>query len=705
MTLTPEPQSSDFDITVLICSTGRIEFLSKALDSLLAQTLDRSQFEVLVVLNGSGVWAQGFLKEVRESSPNFNIREIVLPEPNLSLATNIGIAQAKGEYITVVDDDDWVSPAYLEALLSKSAPNTIVTTFVADVLPDNSTAPDFDNYINRAIGPVEGAHIELASVPAVVQFNTAKLVASKVARTARWRNDLRLSLDTVYWTELASNNDLDCVILSSEDQAIYYRLVTSDSHSRSDELDLYVREVSMKLDAYEALDRIRVNAKVDPQPAKNSIRAVVGNIGKYLKEHPDDHSKVLQEIGQRGLTEFPFQWLNGYRARDLAACFLFPPTLDTSAFIAARRISLRGVCVDVVAASAKKFRELDHSTNQIAREYTGNKKTITCDYGFNSWNAWSDYATQGYEWIETQESTRGKYRSIYSRSMWPHSHALGVLKKVRDPEIHWLAEFSDPLSIDVSDQLRPGPRPDGEIVEEIEAHLANSNVFIPPDATSFQWLETVTYALADEILFTNENQLEFMLDLIEDPALIERVKARAVVSHHPVPDAKLYEVSKAESGLDDTKINIGYFGNFYPTRGLTEVVAALQNLDKQDQQEVRLHIYTADPAGIREQFKAANLGHMIKTHSFVPYFDMLKFTRDFDCLLVNDARTVGDRKINPYLPSKVSDYLGSHTPIWAVVEEGSVLSGKDGIHYRSSLGDVQGAEAVLAQILRDSTKN
>ena len=29
--------------------------------------------------------------------------------------------------------------------------------------------------------------------------------------------------------------------------------------------------------------------------------------------------------------------------------------------------------------------------------------------------------------------------------------------------------------------------------------------------------------------------------------------------------------------------------------------------------------------------------------------------------------------VNPYLPSKLSDYLGSDTPIWAIVEKGSSL--------------------------------
>lgn len=47
----------------------------------------------------------------------------------------------------------------------------------------------------------------------------------------------------------------------------------------------------------------------------------------------------------------------------------------------------------------------------------------------------------------------------------------------------------------------------------------------------------------------------------------------------------------------------------------------------------------------------------------------------YDYLLVNDAETKGIKPLNPYLPSKVSDYLGANVPFWALVEAGSPLSG------------------------------
>ena len=54
--------------------------------------------------------------------------------------------------------------------------------------------------------------------------------------------------------------------------------------------------------------------------------------------------------------------------------------------------------------------------------------------------------------------------------------------------------------------------------------------------------------------------------------------------------------------------------------------------------------------------------------------------------------------INPYLPSKISDYRGSGTPIWSIVEPGSVLSTLT-TAYRSTLGDAEGALRVIREII------
>jgi hypothetical protein len=94
------------------------------------------------------------------------------------------------------------------------------------------------------------------------------------------------------------------------------------------------------------------------------------------------------------------------------------------------------------------------------------------------------------------------------------------------------------------------------------------------------------------------------------------------------------------------------------------------------------------------------LSDVVVAAPYVPYLEFLNLTTRMDVLLVNDARTRGIHETNPYLPSKWSDYRGSGTDVWAVVEPGSVLSTQD-VAYRSELGDVDDAVRVLRAIVRD----
>jgi hypothetical protein len=64
-------------------------------------------------------------------------------------------------------------------------------------------------------------------------------------------------------------------------------------------------------------------------------------------------------------------------------------------------------------------------------------------------------------------------------------------------------------------------------------------------------------------------------------------------------------------------------------------------------------------------------------------------TKGSRCLVVNDAATGGAHRINPCVPSNLSDYQGSGPPIWAIVEEGSVLS-RTVTDHQSALGTWNG---------------
>ena len=116
------------DVSVIIPSYKPGDYVWQCLDSLYGQTLDRSRFEVIVVLNGCNEpWASRIDGWIAKH-PGFEIRLIQTDTPGVSNARNVGLDNAAGEYVAFVDDDDYVSPRYLEALLERSSRDTVALT-------------------------------------------------------------------------------------------------------------------------------------------------------------------------------------------------------------------------------------------------------------------------------------------------------------------------------------------------------------------------------------------------------------------------------------------------------------------------------------------------------------------------------------------------------------------------------------------------
>ena len=82
------------------------------------------------------------------------------------------------------------------------------------------------------------------------------------------------------------------------------------------------------------------------------------------------------------------------------------------------------------------------------------------------------------------------------------------------------------------------------------------------------------------------------------------------------------------------------------------------------------------------------------------YLEFLNACTQYDVLVVTDSITEGNYESNPYLPSKLSDYLGSDSDIWALYEKGSSLSGAD-LKYKSEITDFSACRDELVKILND----
>lgn len=95
-------------IIVPAYNTG--EAIRQCIDSILAQSLD--DWELIIVDDGSKDATPAIIDEY--ASRDGRIRAVHIPNGGVSNARNIGIEQAKGEYVMFVDSDDWIEPDYLQ---------------------------------------------------------------------------------------------------------------------------------------------------------------------------------------------------------------------------------------------------------------------------------------------------------------------------------------------------------------------------------------------------------------------------------------------------------------------------------------------------------------------------------------------------------------------------------------------------------------
>ena len=106
----------DYDISVIIPVYNVEEYLHKCLDSLVAQTVDKSKMEVILVDDGSSDNSPAICDEYAADHSFFKVfhRE----NGGVSSARNFGIENAHGKYIMFLDSDDWLTKKSVKSLVS-----------------------------------------------------------------------------------------------------------------------------------------------------------------------------------------------------------------------------------------------------------------------------------------------------------------------------------------------------------------------------------------------------------------------------------------------------------------------------------------------------------------------------------------------------------------------------------------------------------
>lgn len=113
-------------ISVIIPTYKPQDYLWECLDSIVQQTFPKEEFEVIIVLNGCDApWKGKIESYISKNMLEMNVVFIHTLQGGVSNARNLALDIAKSEFITFIDDDDYISPSYLTELYSHATPNVV----------------------------------------------------------------------------------------------------------------------------------------------------------------------------------------------------------------------------------------------------------------------------------------------------------------------------------------------------------------------------------------------------------------------------------------------------------------------------------------------------------------------------------------------------------------------------------------------------
>ena len=668
-------------ISVVIPSYKGEATIGRCLKSLTQQSLQYELFEVVLVLNGVLDKSEKIVRNITDNYKNFNLVLATEEMPSAGNARNIGISLSSREYITFVDDDDYVSEDYLRDLYNMASTNCILVTHIKDdrygIIADTAISKQLINFESSE-------KIKYNDISSVLTLNACKLVHANMLDGISYNINLKSGEDVAFWMAVIVRNSPALQIVPSKLNCIYYRIVRDNSVSRK--MESYDFNVTQRLSVIKELEQNieLTNSAEIKEFVMSKVRAQLGFCISYLDKNVSKHASFIKDVNSLVLCRYIVKYVNSKLAKDLVISYCFPPYVDTAGVVAAKRIWSSAHPVDVISNQMDKIRSKEDSLFVIAEDYIGDSIVLKSPAAFSNWNSIKSFAQECILAIEKQEKKKGIYKSVYSRAMWPGSHFAAAFYKSKRPEIKWIAEFSDPLLFNIDGNCRV----DIIDIESLRSlgicdHIKSKGFDTPNDPRLFFWCEYLPYVMADELIFTNENQLKYMLDSFPDRSFISKIAHKLKIIPQPTLSERFYSLVECDYTIDSNKINIAYFGAFYSKRGLDEIFQSLLSLSNAERSKFVFHIFTEQIDQIKMIDQYEVLKDFIKINNYLPYLKFLNLCTKMNYLFVNDSSTVGFKETNPYLPSKLSDYLGSGVPIWAACERESSM---EKIMRKSSIG-------------------
>jgi len=527
-------------VSVIVPSFKGEKVIKRCLESLKEQSLSPNLFEVIFILNGEKDNTETIINEFVSENKITNFIILLNEEASVSLARNKGIQKASRKFMTFLDDDDTISANYLEKLLEYVDENSVVISQVVDVNDNGNVNSNsiINTKIKRAAGSKLVSHQELHSV---LTMNACKIIPSRVVKAQNYDVDLKSGEDVVFFTTLFVLNFLNVKVIPVEENVIYYRYLRGNSVSRKE--DSFDFNISQRLEVIKRLDDLlgEANDLSLQHFIKVKIQAQYSFISRFLAGHQEMRNKIEEEIQKYSFIYFPFFLFNQPDARSLVISNSFLPYVDDCVSVLAKRIIEKNEVVDVINNKTSRTKETDYRLNAIVDGYIKNRIEVSSNSNVNKWDIMKKFINSSLEKIKENDRKNGPYQKIYSSANCLASNFLAIEYKMKNSNVKWSTEFSEPVLKDIDGKEGNSAIVDSKLLRKVNSIMKKNNL---PESTNINqlfWAEYLAFAFADEIIFTNENQLKGMSETFPIQELENIILQKAKISTQPTLPKQYYQ--------------------------------------------------------------------------------------------------------------------------------------------------------------------
>lgn len=221
-------------ISVIIPTYKPQSYLWECLDSVAQQTFPKEHFEVILVLNGCAEPYKTMIeKYIAEKMQGLNVNFIHTEVGGVSHARNMALDAAVGEYITFLDDDDYISDCTLSELYKVA--NKGFMPICNTIAFKDDTKEELKNYIIKSEFEKcsKKDYVSIVEARRFFAGPVRKLIHRDIIGDRRFDKRFKNGEDSLFMFLIS---DKIGFVSCTSSQAVYYRRLRNSSanmHQRS----------------------------------------------------------------------------------------------------------------------------------------------------------------------------------------------------------------------------------------------------------------------------------------------------------------------------------------------------------------------------------------------------------------------------------------------------------------------------------------